>query len=740
MPSQAKVITLASLCAWLAFVPPPAPSQSRFPLSLGPSVIRMFGPWPEAPSRALKTPLPQKTLDLLADEISGQLAFNNEVILAGTTYIRDEKELTDTFYETRRLLELAQKAGLDKVKAIRYPQDRKFDYAVEGELLLIKPEQRLIVRLDADAALVAGGSVTADTTGELIYLPPFKGDQVNRWLKAGPQEQYRGKIALMWSHPRRDVARALDAAGIAGVIAFESQDRYFDPDEVIFSDGPYDQMKNTRFGLTLSWRQWSELLEDVELGKSLTVRCRTVVKSYPDRVEGVAAWIPGTEPRKKGVILTGHLFEGYTKRGANDDMSGCVAEFEVFRALTTLIKQGLLPPPRRTITFLWTNEIVGTFEYIKQNPGLADTLSANINMDMVGEGLRKNNAVFILTESTNALPSYMDGLGRSILNYIWRTNDIVYLPDSPPAPRDEQVFPRPLWEKNGSRDAFRFDIQLPTGGSDHICFISPTVGVPAVSLNVWPDQWYHSDLDLPDKSDPTQLRRAAFVGAAMAWAAANCTDDVLEGLAEAVEEFGYSRVAKRELPAALRIIEESSALTLGRAWSRAEKLSVLGVERERGALESIRAISPDSDKARRLISDRTERWAFYGRELQGLIERSVRLRAQRLKTPLPAKPRLTGAEKKYEALVPSFTDEVKGKEFRLESSQASRDYLKAHPDALKGLNLTNAQRRSLLSFTNGRRSLPVIRDRAEAETGSEIPLDKAARYFEFLKTIRWVAY
>jgi aminopeptidase YwaD len=740
MPSRDKVFIFAALCAWLAFGAPPAPTQSRFPPALGPSVLRMFGPPPAGGDRVLKTPLPQKTLDLLADEISGQLAFNNEVLLAGTTYVRDENELTDMFYETRKLLEIARKAGLDKVKAFRYPQERKFDYAREGELRLVKPEERLIARLDTDAALVAGGSASVDATGELIYLPPFKGDQVNAWLKAGLQDRYRGKIALMWSHPRRDVALALDAAGIAGVISFESQDRYFDPDEVIFADGPYDQTKNMRFGLTLSWRQWSELLEDVETGKALTVRCRTTVQSYPDRVEGVTAWIQGTEPQQKGIILTGHLFEGYTKRGANDDISGCVAEFEVFRALTSLIKQGLLPPPRRTITFLWTNEIGGTFEYIKQNPGLAAGLSADINMDMVGEGLRKNNGVFILTESTNALPSYMDGLGRSILNYIWRTNDIVYLPDSPQGPRSEQVFPRPIWERNGSRDAFRFDVQMPTGGSDHICFISPTVAVPAVSLNVWPDQWYHSDLDLPDKSDPTELRRAAFLGAAMAWAAANCTEDVLEGLTEAVEEFGYDRIARRELPAALRMIEESGAMTLGRAWNRAEKLAALGVERERGALESIRDISPDSDKARRLIADRAARWAFYGRELLGLIENSVQLCARRLKTPVPVRPRLTAAERRLEAIVPSFTDEVKGKEFRLESSPACRDYLKAHPDALKGLNLNYAQRRALLSFTNGRRSLAVIRDRAEAETGGEIPPDTVVRYFDFLKAVRWVAY
>ena len=35
---------------------------------------------------------------------------------------------------------------------------------------------------------------------------------------------------------------------------------------------------------------------------------------------------------------------------------------------------------------------------------------------------------------------------------------------------------------------------------------------------VWPDKWYHTDHDTPDKSDPTQLKRVAFIGAATALA------------------------------------------------------------------------------------------------------------------------------------------------------------------------------------------------------------------------------
>ena len=67
------------------------------------------------------------------------------------------------------------------------------------------------------------------------------------------------------------------------------------------------------------------------------------------------------------------------------------------------------------------------------------------------------------------------------MNYVWRTNDIVYLADSPRGRPGGQYFPLPLWEKNGSLDAFRYFIHEATGGSDHVCFNNPSVGRPGRS-------------------------------------------------------------------------------------------------------------------------------------------------------------------------------------------------------------------------------------------------------------------
>ena len=59
-------------------------------------------------------------------------------------------------------------------------------------------------------------------------------------------------------------------------------------------------------------------------------------------------------------------------------------------------------------------------------------------------------------------------------------------------------------------DAFYIKIDKHYGSSDHVTYMQH--GIPAVMFITWPDMWYHSSEDTPDKQDPTQYKRAAVVG------------------------------------------------------------------------------------------------------------------------------------------------------------------------------------------------------------------------------------
>jgi len=686
-------------------------------------------------SEPLKTPLSEEMLALFTNEISGQMAFDNMVKLAGAPWLRDETELTGegNFYESEEIYRMAQAYGIETVRFDRYEAPGTFDYPLEGELWV---DGRRMARIPAAAALVASGTRTGEVEGPLLYVPQVPDDQLPALAQAiaASPGQYQGAVALMWSHPRGALFQALDEAGVRAVISFSSRERYFDPDQVVYSRGSYGQGENLSMGFTVSWREWSEMLEDVQMGMPVQIKGRAVMETYPNRFETVYAWIPGTEPDLPGVIFTGHLFEGYTKRGANDNMGGPAIQLEILRALNDLITSGLLPQPRRTIHFVWPNEISGTYEFLKRDPALVEKLSININMDMVSEGLRNANSWFTMSETPAQLASYYDGLAASILNYVWRTNDIVYLSGAPRGRPGGQYFPIPMWEKNGSRDAFRFFIHEATGGSDHIVFNNASVAVPGIEFFTWPDQWYHADTDTPDKGDPTEMRRVAFIGATSAWVSANLEDEMVPDLLNIVSDFGYNRVAERGLPKALEVLETGNGGN--GAASAAAALNVIdaAVAREQDAVRSIHDIHTGSRSARGLVDEEVASWDAYGEALKAfLLETASAGGAGVLQIPDPS-----AAELAFDKVVPRLGPGIRGQEFNMGRYDRARSYFQEHPGILQDVGLSNGQTQQILNYVNGQRSILVIRNRVAAQTGEEITVDQVAQYLEILEEIGWI--
>ena len=72
---------------------------------------------------------------------------------------------------------------------------------------------------------------------------------------------------------------------------------------------------------------------------------------------------------------------------------------------------------------------------------------------------------------------------------------------------------------SGSQLPFLLNVIGIDSGSDHMVFSNGNVKIPIVFFNCWPDDFYHSSMDTPDKSDPTQLKRVAFIATASVIAA-----------------------------------------------------------------------------------------------------------------------------------------------------------------------------------------------------------------------------
>ena len=89
-------------------------------------------------SEPLRTPLSPGLLHLLADEVSGQMAFDNMVKLAGAPWLRAPQELTGetNFYESEELFRMARAYGIETVRLDRYEASGTFTYPMEGDLWL----------------------------------------------------------------------------------------------------------------------------------------------------------------------------------------------------------------------------------------------------------------------------------------------------------------------------------------------------------------------------------------------------------------------------------------------------------------------------------------------------------------------------------------------------------------------------------------------------------------------------
>jgi hypothetical protein len=299
-----------------------------------------------------------------------------------------------------------------------------------------------------------------------------------------------------------------------------------DPDQVMF-DMSLDkgETKNKVFSFQISQRLGYQLRDLILQGQKIVLHAKTKTAEFPFKLDTVFAAIKGTNPEKKGLMFTAHLFERPQKIGANDNISGAVVLAEVARTLNALIRDGRIERPERSVYFLWIEEGAGTMAFFRKYPEMENRIFGAINMDMVGENLDENHAFFNIENPYYSKSTFLSSAVRNFAEFVFVAN----LPTSDfQAPTPWMPLPFPIVEKNGTLQAFRYRMTSFRGGSDHGLFIESDAGIPALSFNVWPDLSYHTDKDLPDKSDPTQLKRVAFIASALSMCSGK--EDVLEGL------------------------------------------------------------------------------------------------------------------------------------------------------------------------------------------------------------------
>jgi hypothetical protein len=250
-------------------------------------------------------------------------------------------------------------------------------------------------------------------------------------------------------------------------------------------------------------------------------------------------------------------------------------------------------------------------------------------------------------------------------------------------------------------------------------------------LGSWPDHYYHSNEDTPDKCDATQLRRAIALGMIAAGSIANMDAGSAVDLCERMHARAIQRMG-------LDLEKAVEALQGGRPGSAdlAEALNIVdrGFEREAGALSSLLRLVPGEKELERVIAQKIAILTLErGSARRAVREACLALCSRRKVGPAPATAGLNPDEKEAARLVPSRLPAFPG--------PLSDDYIGLKL-GLKGIAYANpfseAAGFEIGAFIDGKRSVLDIRNAASAECGP-VRLSDVRDYMQALESAGVIA-
>ncbi len=371
-----------------------------------------------------------------------------------------------------------------------------------------------------------------------------------------------GKVVLTDAAPSRVAGLAIRERGAAGIlfdgIAAGGRTELDLPDARQYTSFWWaGETQPFGWGFVLSPRQGRTLRASLAAGKPVRVRASIRSRFYPGAFEVVEASIPGVAGANE-VLMVSHLC--HPRPSANDNASGAAALLEAAATLARLIDQGALPAPSRGIRFIWVPEMTGTFAWLAAQEAevRGGRWVAGLNLDMVGADQCQTNGLCEFV----SLPAAGAAFADHLLN----------------------------WLRQPFSDGIRYKEAPFASGSDHYILSDPSVGIPTPMINDWPDKFYHTSADTPDKVSPAALARSGALAAIYAYwlAAAGPADAAWLGhlmAARFAAQAGLEAAATVE-----KLALRQTAAERAHVWAAYRRLSAFRAERNDAALTSLQRL------------------------------------------------------------------------------------------------------------------------------------------------------
>lgn len=656
------------------------------------------------------TLLPKDQLDEIIGESSGETALNHAIEMVGYQRNRPADEYGQgTFREGKYVLEKLKEYSLEGAKIERFAGHETWD-GIKGELWEVSPNKRKLADYDDIALSLAQGSNPADVTAELV------------WVEEGIEKDFEGldvsgKIVVTSSTAGRVHGIAV-RNGAVGVVAFGSSRELTAPLAIPASG---IRGENATFAFYLTPREGYKLRDRLARGEKIKVHAVVESQMLPYDLQVPTCFIPGTDPEAGEIILSAHIYEGYTKQGGNDNISGSAVILEVARMLNQMIADGRLPHPERGIRFIWVPEYSGTIPWVNAHKEIMDRTLCNINLDMVGLHLKSNNSFFSLMRTTFGNPHYINDVLENYFVYMGEVNREIL------ANRSNEKIANQIIAPSGTEDPFYYQIEQHYGASDHEVFNHWSTHVPGVMLITWPDMYYHTSEDLPNKLDPTQLKRAAIIAAAGAYNIASANED----MAVSIGETSFSYALKRmgiELARSLGQLEEANDENFNAVCKKVAAFLETSAKNEKATILSIKELAPESEMLQQQLNLLTNSVEQVYAANRAILDAKMESKANELGKKFPTF-KLTELEESADAIVPSATSELKKGGFGVERTVGELPEQIRAKFPYRGI----ANATELCALVNGKNSALDIKKMLDTQYRRESDLQSVLNFLELLK-------
>ncbi len=685
--------------------------------------------------------LPKEQMDEIVGEASGETAWRTIATINAYNRDRLAEEFKGTFFETQYVYDQLKRYGFKNVDIVSYPGGEAWD-GIKGELWEVKPFRQKLASHNDMVPMLANGSSPTETTGELVWVGRGTPDE----LRAAKVE---GKIVVTEGNISSVHSEACLRQGALGVIAVSQGRSTSGPLELPWSSlGPRGRPPTSRgeaaqtpeakppaeppkpkFGFNLPLREGEFLKKRLTSGEKIMAEVKIETQMLPYDLENIIGLIPGSDPNAGEIIFSAHLFEGIVKQGANDNISGSAAILEVARVLQTLIAEGRLPQPKRSIRFLWGPEFSGTSRWVQANQAIMEKTLCNINMDMVGEWLTKCQAFMCLMRTSYGNPHYINDVMENYYRYVGEGNRERVQNRSA-----AYAVPRRIVAPFGADEPFYYSIETHYGASDHEVFNDWGVGVPGVMMIAWPDPWYHLSGDLADKSDPTQLKRTVAIGAAAAYTIASADDQTAVRIAAETASNATRRLG-HQFAVALEDLNSAKPESFTDSYKSARAYVETALLNEKETLDTILELASNKTRVVAYIARMEGTVEAIASAHLAALQAHMEATAARLGTK-PVTVVLSELEKKAAGIIPRPTAKVRAEGYRGYTKlidQVPKEEKAKYPYFPFGTRDFAGNTAELQCLINGSHSILDIKNMLDCQSPRKPGLQQVMNYIQVLR-------